>query len=72
MFMQLPSDLQVIKFRLYVNCGSSKQDTDFHILFLSESECMIHCFSTCLYIVLVSGTSCAGSIFTKPMLSCFP
>jgi len=55
-----------------VNRGSSKQDTDFHILFLSESESMIHCFSTCLYIVLVNGTSCAGSVFTKPMLAYFP
>jgi len=55
-FMQPPSDLQVIKFQLDVNHGSSKQDTDFHILFLSKSESMIHCFFTCLYIVLVNGT----------------
>ena len=72
MFMQPPSDLQVIKFQLDVNRRSSKQDTDFHTFPLCESESMIHCFSTYLCIVLVNGTSCAASVFTKPMLACFP
>jgi hypothetical protein len=57
-----------------VNQGSSKKSkeyTAFHILFLSESESMIHCFSTCLYIVPVNGTSCTGSVFTKSLLAYF-
>lgn len=59
-------------FQLDVNRGSSKTNTDFHILFLFESESVVHCFSAFMYVVLVNGTGCTGIFLYKNLVGMFP